>query len=74
MASCFLRTSREQISRIFHGSTSAVRASFRRDCQLGFVSEVESPIKQAISGGRTRERTLDLSRVKGPVWAGAEIP
>src|SRR6266849_4209389 len=47
-----------------HGSSCAFRTSFRIELPIDFLGDRKSLINQGSSGGRTRDRTLDLSRVK----------
>jgi hypothetical protein len=59
-------THRDQSPRIFHGSACAFRDSFRRELpNSDFGMMQKAFVYWAFDGGRTRDRTLDLSRVKG---------
>jgi hypothetical protein len=59
----------EQTAIKFPGFSTDRRRMFAlcsaRYCRLGFWGLSKSLINQGFSGGRTRDRTLDLSRVKG---------
>jgi hypothetical protein len=58
-------TDHDQIPRIFHGFEMRVRVPFCAIASGDFFGGDEKPTNQRGSGGRTRDRTLDLSRVKG---------
>jgi hypothetical protein len=59
----------EQNAIKFHGFSTGLSCVFAlrsaRYCRLDFRGGSKSPVNQGFSGGRTRDRTLDLSRVKG---------
>ena len=60
------RTRREQSPRIFPERCCLVLPETADNCRVGKVSKMQkAPILRAFRGGRTRDRTLDLSRVKG---------
>ena len=59
----------EQTAIKFPGFSTGLGGMFTyrsaRYCRLDFWGLSKSPINQGFFGGRTRDRTLDLSRVKG---------